>query len=89
MSYQMMGFWERPTTKILKGHRYEIRSLSLSPCGRFLALDSFIESIRTWDIENEAEIGRCNVTKNIKSVCFSPYGKYFAFVNDWKLFYEK
>lgn len=63
----------------LYGHRYFVRSVSFSPCGKVLATGGADGAIRLWDVETcRTKVSLLGHTKTVSSLAFSPDGKVLA-----------
>jgi WD40 repeat protein len=63
----------------LYGHRYFVRSVSFSPCGKVLATGGGDEVIRLWDVDTcRIKASLQGHTKTVSSLAFSQDGKVLA-----------
>ncbi|MDD5491431.1 MAG: WD40 repeat domain-containing protein [bacterium] len=64
---------------VLRGHSWNVRTLSFSPDGKFLASGGFDNSIRLWDIASRKELKVLREQEGgVSGVAFSPDGKLLA-----------
>jgi len=71
-----------------KGHDYYVSSVCFSPCGNYICSSSWDGTIKLWDINKRINFWNTNKKKciltfqehiyNVRSVCFSPCGKYIC-----------
>jgi WD40 repeat protein len=59
----------------LEGHEDGVRSISITPDGRYIASGSYDHNIKIWDFNTHKEITTLREHKGtVWSVCFDPYG---------------
>ncbi len=61
-----------------QGHTGIIASLAYSPDGNYIASGSFDRTIRIWDITTKKQIALFQAEAKIRTVAYSPDGKYLA-----------
>jgi WD40 repeat protein len=54
----------------LKGHKAKVNSLSISPCGNFVASASADCSVLLWSLKKQSQVGRMEHDAEVNAVCF-------------------